>query len=189
MAGAVNGGFGVQAVGFDGGAPTTLASDPNADDIVVGPNYLYWSDGSRIMKVGLDGGTPVTLSSEWAKAGDLAVDSTSVYWIVAGSAMNGFVMKSGHDGGPVFVLAPDKDGASGLATDGTNVYWLGNGSVEKIAASGGTPEALLSSGVSGGAPEAIAATRGEPVAPYYIAVDAHSVYWADSRGIMKLTPK
>jgi hypothetical protein len=58
---------------------------------------LYWTDVALgtagmgiIVKVPIAGGTPTTLASESASPVDIAVDSTSVYWVDA----NGVVTKA-----------------------------------------------------------------------------------------------
>ena len=81
-----------------GGATTTLASiqDPNSAGLwgmTVDSTHLYSVVGSgkldghrydgAVTKVPLTGGAPTTLATGHSPSGDIAVDSTSVYWVSA----------------------------------------------------------------------------------------------------------
>jgi hypothetical protein len=79
----------VLSVPLSGGAVTTLVAGQyvaSYDNITVDPSNVYWAGYFSVMSLPLggeaDGGALVTtIASQQNYAQDVAVDSTSVYWI------------------------------------------------------------------------------------------------------------
>ncbi|MFZ2169435.1 MAG: hypothetical protein WAW61_07350, partial [Methylococcaceae bacterium] len=158
----------------NGGDTTTLAStQPNMSlAIAVYGNYVYWEEhlsstggeGGAIRMVHIDGGVVTTIASDqrWGVGNGirgLAVDSSGVYWTVAGSNGDGMVLKI--SGVPVdnpdllsqtapTLLATGLMSPIGLSLDGDNVYWIESdccgtrGAVKKINKYGGMAVAIAS---------------------------------------------
>lgn len=179
------------SVPVDGGAsPTTVATAPGLALVAVDATNVYWTDFDGLKKLALAGGSPVTLAAaqpdpgtpaELAIIGAIAIDTSNVYWT---SPRNGKIMKVAIDGqtAPVTLAATQPGTPFGytIAVDGINVYWTNlDGTVMKVPVDGGAPIQLASG----------------QHAPASVAVDATSVYWANSGtapgdgSIMKLTPK
>jgi len=65
-----------------GGLPEPLVpgQGTQAPHIALDKDYLYWTTGATVMRVPLVGGMPETLAKGQSGAGEIAVDSTRVYW-------------------------------------------------------------------------------------------------------------
>ena len=96
------------------------------------------------MKIPVDGGSATTLASNQSFIGDIAVDSTNVYWTVRNEPLTtadtavGAVMKVSLDGGTPTTLASAQFAPIDLAVDDTNVYWLAGGNLMKTPTGGGS---------------------------------------------------
>jgi hypothetical protein len=153
----------------NGGDVTTLAStSPNVSlAIAVFGNFVYWAEQNSgtgvgaIRMVHIDGGVATTIASgqTWGASngiGGLGIDSSGMYWTVAGVGSDGMVLKI--SGVPVddpvllsttppTLVASGLENPMGLALDADNVYWIesgGSGAVKKTSKSGGTPVAIAS---------------------------------------------
>ncbi|MGD0529677.1 MAG: hypothetical protein ABSE49_31360 [Polyangiaceae bacterium] len=158
----------VMKVPLSGGAPVTLANDPQyATALAVSPSTLYWVDPSGpqdevdassnttglVMSVPLGGGNAVPVATDQAFPSNVAVDSSGVYWVnqtVCNSfpcqATVGTVMMLPTGSTTPVTLASVPAQPAALALDATNVYWGTNDGrvmmVPKSATGGGTPTTL-----------------------------------------------
>jgi len=142
--------------------------------IAVGASTIYWineGDGSVQSAAKADGRTRV-VAPPGAGAVALAADETAVYWATGDSLQSS-----------TSALATDQHGlVQAIAVDEASVYWSivgadGNGSILRVAKSGGAVETLASGQhVLGG-----------------LAVDAGFVYWAtapaETTGAVRRVPK
>ena len=181
--------------------------------------YVYWDEDpvTIVNRVPVAGGPIANVSTGQGPAGVVRVDGSYVYWLdhedtirralktggsaelvgAAGTGLltdfvvsganvyyaewdGGRLMKTAVTGGTPSVLAPlNADQTRRLATDGAMVYWVDQSSVNRIPVGGGNADFIAS---NGGA---------DPFLAGGIAVDEHSVYWAEPFGfvIRMATPK
>jgi hypothetical protein len=169
----------------NGGAQSLFASGQITPTfITLDSTYVYWYDdwdwntmsGGTLMKAPRGGGGPIStlVTGEGTTAG-LVVDASHIYW---GRYYQG-VMDAPIGGGAATQLAPAA-GVGWLAIDGSNLYW-------KMSNSGGS---IYRAPLAGGAPVLVVQNAG--LTSYLeqpIVVDATSLYWVTTGGVMKLTPK
>ena len=172
-------------VALGGGAVTALTGDGALDNssfesygLAVDASSLYFATFSApmsILKVSLQGGAIQTLAQSAGPGGGIAIDGASVYWS-DGSGLS----KVSKTGGSVQKLSSVPAGfVGGIAVDASNVYWTSASTVQRVALDGGPTFTLADNQAT----------------PGVIAVDDHSVYWANSgqaggvAAIMKATPK
>jgi hypothetical protein len=168
------------------GSTTVLVSGTGEPSgLVVDATNVYWTViigslwGDVVeCKIGGCGGAPTVLASRQS-ATNLAVDSTSAYWIEDCGALcpdggtgDGIVQKcatAGCGGTPTTLAS--SHGASSVVVDSTNVYWMETASgVRECSVSG-----------CGGMPATFA--PGYSVANHTaIAAGAGGVYWANAGG-------
>ena len=150
-------------------------------------------------------GTLVTLAASKSVAYQIAVDTTSVYWVdpgTNGGSGDGALMKVNNDGNGLTTLAPDLNWGGGIAVDATSVYWTSSGGLYKVPVGGGTPvllspdftndnitvgpagvygtsgdDAPVSTLLSGGMTTVLGAGTGQNT--YGVAVDARNLYWTN----------
>ena len=115
----------VNQVGFDGGAPTRLATARSGGGIAVDDAAIYWAsctggaDGG-IVKLVRGATTLAPLSTDSRCPLGITLDDNSVYWTdYSGSR----VMRTPLAGGTTDVLAADQPAPSAIAVDATSVYW------------------------------------------------------------------
>jgi hypothetical protein len=177
-------GAGVMTIPLVGGTQRMLAADPHAFGIAVDASSVYWTDidqKGHVMKVPIAGGAPTTLAASSCNAPDLAIDSTSAYWVNEST----FLMKVPLAGGAAVTLATGYPRAlEGVAVDSTNVYWSdGTGALVKTPVAGGETITLVTFAQF---------DQLDQLSPSVIVVDGTSVYWSNKNATMqiaKLTPK
>ena len=185
-----NAGGSVRQVPLGGGKLGTLAQGQSSPwALAINHSVASWTNDATfglVAMVGLDGGTAVTFpaggptSAIYDPAG-IAMDDANIYW--AQNSYLGPVVRQPVDGGAPTTLTTE-NGPYGVAVDDDFVYFTAPnggpqfaGAVEKVPKGGGARE-LLATTTLGQYPQAIA-------------VDATSVYWANSGdgSIAKVTPK
>jgi hypothetical protein len=162
--------------GADAADPSVIfVETAGIGDMQIDATSLYWvAGGARIMRMPLAGGPPATLVSApqmaGASIGNIAVDSSQVYWDEAqptfGSTGGVFAAPLG-DGGAVTRLASVNSPGS-LSLDGDLLYVTTmptgenlNGEIDRVPTSGGSVTALV---------------RGVNAQSVIVAVDGF-VYW------------
>lgn len=155
-----------------GGEPTTLSFAPRG--MKVGPGGVYWVEGTQLLKLGPEGGTPVVVADGLSGNGLygttlIAIDSTTAYlrdWVSKdGSAVGATFMKLPLAGGtPTTIATLDTASAQSFEVDATSLYYARGPTIMKLPLAGGPPVFVAKGKISG----------------FRIAVDATSVYWADS---------
>jgi hypothetical protein len=151
--------------------------------LVVDATNAYFVNGGNLVKMPLGGGSMVTLATDIGVLGQMAVDSTNLYWTTqdsptgaspSGGPPIGTVNKVPIAGGPPVVLASGQDDSFGIAVDATTVYWT-NQSRETIqsTAAGSVMEIPINATASD-SPTVLAANVAGPA---FIAVDANGIYW------------
>lgn len=164
----------IRGVFKDGTGPTVLASGSLAPvSIAVDSPYVYWTNIMADATVGsvtrLDamGGMMMALAGGGG-ALDLAIDSTSVYFIVGGNPTA--VQKVPLAGGGVVTLAASTS-ARGIFVDATSVYWTDDvaGTVSSVPIDGGAVTQIAS----------------QQATPLDVVVDAFNAYWRNSDSVMK----
>ena len=163
----------IESMPRGGGMPQTLASWTNNEPrgLVADDSRLYFTleggDPSLqgVSALPLGGGAVVTVSKDLAAG--LALDDTSLY---GGSPADGGIniLRIPKTGGGATTLVSTA-GVNGIAVDATDLYWttaleFPNGTVSRIAKSGGAPTIL--------------ATLNRSPGP--IALDDRCVYWGDN---------
>jgi hypothetical protein len=126
-----------------------------------------------------DGRCMMKLASAQVLPTDIALDSSNVYWTVAGSGATGGTVLSlpkggAVDGGAPSTLASGQNFPSAIAINGTDAFWTdSNGqTVMKVALTGGSPTTIASA----------------QNAPSALALDGTNVYWANLGGQVMQAP-
>jgi len=137
----------LQKVPLAGGTAQQLATGIWASNIVVDASYVYASldDSSgtgSIVKVPIAGGAAVTLAPAQLNNGQLAIDSTYVYWVSLGDGTqmnntNGSVMRVPKAGGTVVPLAANVNGPRSLVLANNFVYFGNRVSIQKVPTTSG----------------------------------------------------
>lgn len=136
--------------------------------------------------VNKSGGTPVklTLSPErntHTRLGQhLAVDETRLYRINMNDNALTAIDRSGN---VTQVLTDVHDPTGQIAVDESYVYWSWTGDTVLISGKYLSPMTIMKISKSGGTPIDVVADR-ESI--WYFAVDEISVYWINSKGLMKV---
>jgi len=119
---------------------------------------------------------PVLLSTGPARAFDVALDGTSIYWTSQGAAgtSTGEVRKiSRIASGAATVLASGQPAPRGMAVDAVNVYWTNSGG-----------DTVMMAPKAGGEPVVLATEQ----AARDMAVDDTHVYWTNTTGEVMKAP-
>ena len=169
----------VMRVAKAGGAPVAIvphqfAASEQPYGIAVTSTHIFWTAyfAAFIGRAGLAGETPLMLSTGEGYATRIAVDDTSVYWIIPGG-----IRKIGRDGGTAVAIGA-QSGARDLVVDTTGVYLTSSG----LSSGGGM---VVRMGLGGEAPMTLASGLNDPQG---IALDATHVYWTEKGGgtVMKV---
>lgn len=165
----------IYKISINDGTVTTLTSGYFSTGITNDNTSIYWSDGD-IRKIDINGGDVTTIAVDPTKsvAYDIAVDSTSVYWLTGDGNLN----KADKNGGNVTTIATGQTSGRRIAVDSNSVYWTvyeNGGVVYKADKNGGTLTVLISG----------------LFYPLGIALDSTSVYWTEvgQYGTVKKLPK
>ena len=171
--------FAVKSSPLQGGPVTTVATfTPNAltlSGIAVTSSAVFVNmleDEIFYFPIaGLPDGGPIQIGpTGYGSCGVMSSDTAAVYCpMTTGSDL---LFTSGGTTAPLGAT----DNSSFIVSDETNVYWVDEatvGYIKKAPKGGGGPVTILAQDTS----------------PTAIAVDAHSVYWADAEGYIKSMPK
>ncbi len=189
-----------------GGPVQTLSTGTMGTPVVLGPNTVYWFDAGagQVMRADLNGGNAMALAAAQSNVGSMAADTGVLFWTTDTAVV---ALDLATAGAPT-LLAPGRSGPKSVAVDATHVYWVEgqwdqpDNSVQRVARTGGNPEAITPPGAasgfgialdathvyvadnyggtiwrvlkSGGAPEVLASNQPNP---FDIAVDSVAVYW------------
>jgi len=174
-------------MGVDVYGETMLAASSAPTGLAVDSRNAYWTDSpangpATVNEVSLASGATVTLVSGLVSAKDVAVDSTSAYFIATASdgGSQDEIMSVPLAGGTPTVLFTDVCGRlSGLAVDSSNVYWMEHRGMP--AACDGTTGAVLLSSVpkAGGTPTTLVVGQTDDWSTS-LAEDSANLYWASA---------
>ena len=132
------------------------------------------------MKVAIGGGTPAPLASSVGTAGDIAIDSASVYWDGNGTncSTNVGIYTVPKSGGGVTSLGSTSSafGTHGMVIDSGGVYFTQNGYMS-------TPSNLWFVAKGGGTVTSLATGKDANIGQ--VAVDSTFVYWFDTDTVYK----
>lgn len=178
------------------GTLTPLATGvPGGASITVYSNYLYWAEGSGLIKmISINGGSFTTIIGNNSSSGiSLLVDQSGVYWAEGPTSPWTY---TGRIRGIVGVdvtsptllsqtspitLADNRFQPSGISLDNSNVYWLESDPFSSVTNRG----AVMRVSKLGGVPFALANNVGEADG---ISVDSTSVYFGVWNGsVYKVT--
>jgi hypothetical protein len=187
---------GVFGVPTSGGSQTTVASVSLAPPVFFtgSADALFWIDFSgTVEQFSLGSASPTVLATGFGAGGGIAVNTSDVYFTVLGNAdwnagvnygQGGQVLTVPIGGGDVMIFAQDQQAPSSLVLTDTDLYWVNpgthssaspslsrpnaDGSIIKIALTGGIPQTLLSGETN---PSSL---RYLPPAPLY-----PTLYWTD----------
>lgn len=154
-----------------GGATTPLTgARETAYGVAAHGGDVFWAEGSGVGQVAKDGG-PSSMIDGVSSSTHVAADADHIYW----TEWSGNVSKRARAGGPTTVLAHVQY-AYTIAIDADSVYFVANGTVRRVAKTGGPVVTLLERG------------QGASMTPDGIAVDDSAVYFADlmGKGIHKI---
>jgi hypothetical protein len=198
----------IKRVALDGGAVTTLATQPGgAFSLAVNDAGIYWT-GDELLRMNLDGSDVVTFATtDFPER--LTVNSTAVFWL----GLDG-VYKADLNGANIVTLVNTPIYGDGyLAINDDSVLYNIGVTVQSVPIGGGAVtvlatwpdltvlaaddqnvywtagEEILRMPISGGAVTTLASGQGYPLS---LAVDSTSLYWGTSAGpgtVMKVTPK
>jgi hypothetical protein len=160
--------------------------------MTAGADSVYWTNSlelgaqsahtGSVNRLTTSSGKAAALATQLNDPGEIAVDNANVYWVDELGSIDAMPLA----GGTVTTLVDNQQGIDGLAAGGGFVYWtndsadvstcglcppppppkIGDGTLDRIAASGGSTSAL-SLGYGGGA----------------VALDAKYAYWSDGTNI------
>ncbi len=144
------GGAGLQRLEHSksGQPPTLLHAPAGSGDLALDQSHVYWAneDAGAVYRMSLQSpGTAEQLVTAARPVG-VAIDATHVYWTDRGTSApnDGSVGRALKNGTKSEVLASSLDSPIILTLDATHAYWTnhGNGTVSRVAKSGGATEML-----------------------------------------------
>jgi hypothetical protein len=147
----------------------------NTDSIALDGVSVYWANGGSgaygsVVKAPLGGGAPETLVSSLTMPLSLVQGGGLLYWYES-QPTEGIVHQPINGGAVGTVIAGPSIAAANLVIDSADVYWTYNavvdGTVQKMALSGGEPSTLVTGLRS----------------PSFLALGASDLYWTDQNGL------
>ncbi len=204
-----------------GGTPQVIVPATDAYYVALDAMNLYWTtisvSAAAVLQAPHAGGAVTTVAAGQGLPQQIAVDKTTVYWTVVGSApMYGAVLSAPIGGGVDYTtLAQFQYEPYAIAADSQHLYWTtyGDGNLSESPLDGGnattlatkqpspsaialdetsmywtTDGAVMKMPLGGGAVTVIASAQAQARC---LALDATSVYWIAGKDadIMKATPK
>lgn len=166
----------VVAATFDGKITPLAVKQSNPFGIAVASGNLVWDEASlgSVELCVLPGcSSPVTLASSIPGVGEVAVDSTDVFFEALSSIDT---CPLGGCGGPPTMMS-SLGGHGGIALDGASVYWADT--------SAGTIQSCPLAGCPGTGPTVL--TTGE-TSPDALVTAAGQLFWTDSAGEIRACP-
>lgn len=164
----------------DSCAVDTLADNQSSPgQLAVEQGWLYWGNGGNlaaILQMPVAGGSPILLEEH--SAWDIAADGSYVYWLDFGGGDDGTVHLSTVDGMDGRVIASGQSQLFEVAGDGVSVYWTSTGAAPTDSRS--AREATVSVASADGGGEATVLSPSDTWGPIFLALDATSIYWANS---------
>lgn len=157
-----------------GGGATILldnSSQGGAGAINVSGSNVYWvgnakvTNNTMVLKQPLAGGSTTQIyGGSVLGMMDMAMDLNNIYLAEGNSNQ---ILSTGANGGAVTMVASAND-PFGIALNGASLYWTnyGDGSVEKVATTGGVKTTIATGQLN----------------PGFMAVDTTSVYWTEPGG-------
>jgi hypothetical protein len=123
----------VISVPVTGGTVTTVTSEGNgfSRSIALTGTDVYWTNRGSVMSVPKAGGPIVTFAADQDEPGQLALDTTSVYWTDSAESCQGPtscpgpVVRAPLGGGTPDTIAESSGGGSLIAVDDTSLYFSG----------------------------------------------------------------
>ena len=150
---------------------------PNAFDVAVDANYVYWSTGPRgnqVLRKPVGSTTPndeVVLFPGATETLFLALGSASRVYV---TGFNAVTVGSSIDAGTSYVVYNMQPGAAGVAVSGANLFWSLSAGIVR--------------GVDTGQPPIEAVYMGAPGEVGGIANDQQEIYWIASDGAVRALP-
>jgi hypothetical protein len=194
----------VMKVPVGGGTATMLASKQDFPSYIrVDRTSVYWTTGSTgsdgelamfgnasVMRASPDGSKTDTVVSRdfdprgYPFYGDVAVDSTHVYWAYRGREdkdyADGSVLRVYLADGSITILASAQQQPDDIAVDASSVYWVNRGSASQYDKN--TP--LMKVPIGGGA---LTVLDVSPSGHAAVALDVSNLYWTNYDGtVMKM---
>jgi hypothetical protein len=173
-------------VGGDGGDPVELVTRPLIEQIALDADSVsFGSNGSvgtgaatgSIGKIAKTGGDPVTLASNEGGPVSLAINSTSVFWALAGGheAGKGSIYRVDKAGGAAEQLAGGLTAPHAIVADEERIYWL---EYDTLGVDCSTTGSVRSRPQAAAASTSIVAEK--QASPGALALDGGNLYWSNS---------
>ncbi len=143
---------GIWKISKTGAGATQVITGSRPATLVVGGEYLYWTEGGRahdgkVMRAAKDGSGMTELVGEQYGPLDLIADDHYLYWInqddpdYHGTYAHGAVLRCPLGGGPLTKLASENT-PDHLVADDISLYWEGGDGIQKVSKDGGAVTTL-----------------------------------------------